>query len=62
MNQLVGVVSVCLLGAPPHVGYDAHTARMVAQELVPSGHILRVEGGVAPVKHHPLHRPGVVST
>lgn len=22
----------------------------------------RVEGGVSPVKHHPLHRPGVVST
>ena len=41
----------------PDVGDHTHTPRMVAQEVVPSGHTCLAEGGVAPVKHHPLHRP-----
>ena len=57
MNQPVGIVVVYLFGAPPHVGDHAHTARMVAQEVVPSGDTRCVEGGVAPVKHYPLNRP-----
>lgn len=61
MNQPVGIVVAYLLGAPPpHVGYHAHTPRMVVQEVVPSGHTRSVEGGVAPVNHHPLHRPVLV--
>ena len=58
--QTVGVVVAYLLGAPPHVGYDTHTPRMVAQEVVPSGHTRLTEGSVAPVKHHPFHRPVLV--
>ena len=33
---------------------------MVAQEVVPSGHTRLAEGGVAPVKYYPLHRPVLI--